>query len=75
MRITRTFNWNRRDFSYEAECEGCGHKQTNKYGYDDANYYENVVPNEKCDKCGKSRIDIGAENPSFELKHDPNAVI
>jgi hypothetical protein len=54
MKITKTYDWSRRDFSYDTECEHCGHIQNNGGGYDDANYYNNVVPNLKCRNCGES---------------------
>ena len=54
MKITKTYNWNRRDFTYDATCEHCGNIAKNKSGYDDSNYYNNVMPQVKCDKCGES---------------------
>lgn len=74
MKITKTYNWNRRDFCFDSECEHCGHKEKkamiynftlnsvnfyiiaekNNSGYDDSNYYNNVVPDMKCCKCGGS---------------------
>lgn len=55
MKITKTFNWNRRDFSYDAKCEHCNHEQKNNTGgYDDSFYYNNVIPDKKCSKCGES---------------------
>lgn len=54
MKITKTYGWNRRDFYYDAECEHCGEKTTNNSGYDDFNYYNNVVPDIKCKSCGES---------------------
>ena len=54
MKIVKTYNWHRRDFHFDALCEHCGNTQTHSDGYDDANYYENVIPNIKCKKCGES---------------------
>ena len=34
-------------------CEHCGKEEKNKYGYDDANYHDNVIPNMKCKSCGE----------------------
>lgn len=53
----------RRDFSAIMECEFCGHIETNNYGYDDANYHQNVIPEMKCDKCEKSTF---SENGKIE---------
>lgn len=54
MKITKTYNWSRRDFCFDSECEHCGHNENNHSGYDDSNYYNNVVPDMKCGKCGES---------------------
>ncbi len=54
MKITKQYNWNRRDFTYDARCEHCEAISTNNSGYDDNNYYQNVVPDIKCKNCGES---------------------
>ena len=80
MKITKTYNWNRRDFCYDAKCEHCGHEVKNNHGgYDDDNYYNNVIPNWKCPKCGEnsnSKEDIN-DIPRTKIipKYDPNIVI
>ena len=77
MKIIKTYNWNRRDFCFDAECQHCGHKETNHYGYDDSNYYQNVVPNMNCSKCGESAISKPLDEP-IEIratKYDPNITI
>lgn len=57
MKITRTYSWNRRDFSFDAKCEHCEHEQKNAgSGYDDSNYYNNVIPSMKCKSCGESSV-------------------
>lgn len=60
MRIKKFLHQNRRDFKAEFECEGCGEVVT-KWGYDDSNYHQNVVPTMKCPKCGKNAIDLGTD--------------
>lgn len=53
MRIKQILSQNRRDFWAIYECEHCGYTKKDS-GYDDANFHENVIPNQlKCDKCGK----------------------
>lgn len=52
MHIKKIISQHRRDFKAEFECEHCGHIETN-WGYDDANFHHNVIPNMKCKKCGK----------------------
>jgi len=71
MEITKTYNWNRRDFSYDAKCQFCGHVTNDNYGYDDDNYYNNVVPNTKCKNCGESTISKGQAVETVIPKHDP----
>ena len=53
MKIKKITSQNRRDFSAIYECEHCGYT-TEEYGYDDANFHQNVIPKMECDKCGKS---------------------
>ena len=52
MKIKTIKSQNRRDFHAVYECDHCGHT-TEGYGYDDANFHNNVIPEMKCDKCGK----------------------
>lgn len=54
MKIKKITWQYRRDFSAIYECEFCGHNQDNDAGYDDRFYHDNVIPEMKCDKCGKS---------------------
>ena len=52
MKIKTILNQHRRDFTAIYECEHCG-DENEGYGYDDANYHNNVIPATKCSKCGK----------------------
>jgi len=54
MKITKTYNWNRRDFSYDARCEHCGNEEKYTGGYDDDRYYNWVMPALRCRKCCES---------------------
>ena len=58
MKLIRILSQIRRDFQGEYKCEFCGHIHKNKGmdSYDDRNYHDNVIPNKKCQKCGKSTI-------------------
>jgi len=58
MKVLSIYNQMRRDCWCDLECEGCGEKKTYKSAYDDRNFWDNVVPNWKCDKCGKSTNDL-----------------
>ncbi len=44
----------RRDFTADYECEHCGNIEKDRSGYDDAYFHNNVIPNMKCKKCGKT---------------------
>jgi len=75
MKIIRTYAWNRRDFSYDAKCEECGHESTGHEGYDDRNYHDNVIPDMKCEKCGRSTNDTGKTPQKTDLKYDENITL
>ena len=47
MKIIKTYNWNRRDFYFDDQCEHCGAETKNNSGYDDSNYYNNVMADKK----------------------------
>jgi hypothetical protein len=75
MKITETYGWHRRDFSFTAKCEHCGNVETNINGYDDDNFYNNVVPDMKCTKCSESTNSKPNDNVPKTIiipKYDPN---
>ena len=53
MRIKEITSQSRRDFTAVYECEHCGHTEKS-YGYDDANFHDNVIPNMRCTACDKT---------------------
>lgn len=53
MRIKERLSQYRRDFTALYECEKCGWTKKG-YGYDDANFHNNVIPKMKCESCGES---------------------
>ncbi len=57
MKIKQIISQHRRDFRADYECEHCGHIEKNSYGYDDANFHQNVILAMKCGKCGKKAGD------------------
>lgn len=61
MKIKQITSQHRRDFTAIMECEFCGHESIDRYGYDDRNYHDNVIPNMKCEVCGKSTKSEGGE--------------
>ncbi len=54
MKIKKITSQHRRDFTAIMECEHCGSEELNRYGYDDANYHQNVIPAMKCKHCGET---------------------
>lgn len=53
MKIKKITYQNRRDFKAIYECEHCGAVTEEKWGYDDANFHQNVIPDMVCEVCGK----------------------
>lgn len=53
MKIEKIIHQHRRDFTAIYKCEHCGF-QKEDYGYDDANFHNNVIPKMVCEKCGKT---------------------
>ena len=68
MKIAKITHQNRRDFKADFECEGCGYIE-NKWGYDDANFHQNVIPEMKCPNCGKSGQDLGVDYRPLTAKY------
>ena len=54
MKIKQINSQHRRDFWADYECEHCGYIEKNAYGYDDANFHQNVIPKMECKQCGKT---------------------
>lgn len=69
MKIMQINNQSRRDFRADYECESCGNIERNKSGYDDRNFHDNVIPNMKCEKCGKSRNELGIQEEKTKTKY------
>lgn len=69
MKVLRKFDQYRRDCSVDLECEGCGYKETYTGAYDDRNFWDNVIPNTKCPKCGFTTKDLGVKNEHIETKY------
>lgn len=51
MYIKKKVSQHRRDFRAVYACEHCGHEHES-YGYDDANFHQNVIPSMECRACG-----------------------
>ena len=57
MNIVKYKEFMRNDFVAEYKCEYCG-RTVEAWGYNDDNFHDNVIPNAKCDKCGKSTNEV-----------------
>lgn len=68
MKIKEMLSQHRRDFRAIYECENCRYTKEG-YGYDDRNFHDNVIPNMKCEKCGKTRKDLGIDGEFRETKY------
>lgn len=55
MNILKITYSNRNDFKAVFACPLCGHEYE-AWGYSDANFYNNVMPNAICPKCGKNSL-------------------
>lgn len=69
MKLISKYNQIRRDCWADLECEGCGNKHTHKGAYDDEYFWSQVIPNRKCDKCGKSTNDLGLTPDKVNTKY------
>lgn len=68
MKIQKIIYQNRRDFEAIYECEGCGHTIKSR-GYDDRNFHDNVIPKMKCQECGKTSAECGADYRPLTTKY------
>ena len=74
MKLIKITSRNRRDFHGIYKCENCGNEEKHS-GYDDRNFHDNVTPNWKCKKCGKSTNDLGLKSDFIETKYRDYEVI
>ena len=74
MKISKITYQNRRDFKAIYECEACGDKNED-WGYDDRNFHDNVIPAMKCEKCGKSRNELGIKGEFTPTKYQAWEVV
>lgn len=70
MKVIKRYNQHRRDLWIDMVCENCGEQATYKGAYDDSNFWVNVVPNFKCNHCGKSSKDMGLEPEDISTKYE-----
>jgi len=76
MKLISVDEQNRRDCWITIQCENCGAIETRVGAYDDRNYWDNVLPNRKCKKCGKSTNDINPKvKQKIKTKYPDNKII
>lgn len=68
MKIKKILSQNRRDFEAIYICESCNH-ELKGCGYDDAYFHNEVIPNRKCPKCGKTSKDSETEYCPLQPKY------
>jgi transcription elongation factor Elf1 len=68
LKIKEILKRNRRDFKSVFECEGCGNTEE-RWGYDDDNFHQIVIPGLKCSVCGKTGAECGAEYQPLQPKY------
>ena len=70
MKIQKIIHRHRRDFTAIYECEHCGNAFEG-LGYDDDFFHRSVIPNLKCDSCGKKAKEdyhpMGTKYEAFEV--------
>ncbi len=69
MRIIKIVSQHRRDLFIDLECEGCGSIFLKESGYDDCKFHREILPNKKCESCGKSSNDLGIDYRPLETKY------
>jgi len=68
MKIKEMLRQYRRDFHAIYVCENCN-EEYEMSGYDDRNFHDNVIPNMRCNNCGKSRNNLGIEGEYTETRY------
>jgi len=75
MKVIKRYNQIRRDLCIDTECESCGAMDKCAFAYDDRNYWDNVVPNFKCPKCGESSNSLGIKTEQIGTKYSDHEVV
>ena len=75
MKVLRKYNQHRRDCSIDLKCEGCGAERTNRSAYDDRNFWDNVVPDMRCDECDESTNSLGLKAAVMPTRYAAHQVV
>lgn len=68
MKIKKILNQHRRDFQAVYVCEGCDTERKGS-GYDDSYFHQTVIPDMKCENCGKASKEIGVDYRPLTTKY------
>ena len=58
MKIIKSYDFHRRDFWADMECQYCGYVEKEIRCYDDTFFHQQVIPNMVCKNCGKKGEEI-----------------
>jgi len=75
MKVIKKYEQMRRDCYVDLECEKCGNVYIGHAAYDDRNMWDNVIPDWKCEKCGKSTNDLGLKKEFVQTKYEAHEVV
>lgn len=75
MKLIKKISQSRRDFTGIYKCENCGNIEEHQYCYDDRNFHDNVTPHWKCQKCGKSTLDLGLKSEFVQTRYPDYQVV
>lgn len=75
MKLIAKISQSRRDFSGIYKCEECGNEEEHGGCYDDRNFHDNVTPHWKCEKCGKSTIDVKGKPDFIQTKYQDFEIV
>lgn len=77
MKLIEKLDQFRRDFQGKYECQSCGNIEIDNSldSYDDDYFHDNIIPDMKCKKCGKSTLDLGLPNERMATKYPPYQVV
>ena len=75
MKLIEKLWQNRRDFAGKYECEECGEVEKHDGCYDDRYFHDEVTPNWKCSKCGKSTTELGKEPTKIATRYQDFEIV
>lgn len=70
MKLLKIISQNRRDCRANIQCEFCNNVENDRSAYDDRNFWANVLPQRKCEKCKKSTKSENGVVEYVETRHE-----